>query len=63
GAQGALPPGAAGNAQALGEDRLSLSGQQAPVSPEQQFGMARSMIDNDPRRVAGVVKDWVATDG
>ncbi|HUT41483.1 MAG TPA: flagellar basal-body MS-ring/collar protein FliF [Gammaproteobacteria bacterium] len=63
GAQGALPPGAAGTAQALGEDRLSLSGQQAPVSPEQQFGMARSMIDNDPRRVAGVVKDWVATDG
>jgi flagellar M-ring protein FliF len=63
GAPGALPPGTAGNAQALGEDRLSLSGQQMPVSPEQQFGMARSMIDNDPRRVAGVVKDWVATDG
>ncbi len=63
GAQGALPSGKAGNPQALGEDRLSLSGQQMPVSPEQQFGMARSMIDNDPRRVAGVVKDWVATDG
>jgi flagellar M-ring protein FliF len=63
GPQAALPPGAAGNPQALGEDRLSLSGQQVPVSPEQQFGMARSMIDNDPRRVAGVVKDWVATDG
>lgn len=61
--QGALPPGVQGNPQAQGEERLSLSGQQATVSPEQQFGMARSMIDNDPRRVAGVVKDWVATDG
>ena len=53
----------AGNPLAPGEDRLSLSGQQVPLSPEQQFGMARSMIDSDPRRVAGVVKDWVATDG
>jgi len=63
GPQGALPAGVSGNSQALGEERLSLSGQQLPVSPEQQFGMARSMIDSDPRRVAGVVKDWVATDG
>lgn len=63
GTPGALPQAVGGNPQALGEDRLSLSGQQLPVSPEQQFGMARSMIDNDPRRVAGVVKDWVATDG
>ncbi len=63
GAQGKLPPGTTGSPQALGEDRLSLSGQQASMSPEQQFGMARSMIDSDPRRVAGVVKDWVSTDG
>ncbi|MEZ5542632.1 MAG: flagellar basal-body MS-ring/collar protein FliF [Pseudomonadota bacterium] len=63
GGQAALPQGAAGGAQALGEDRVNLSGQQVPLSPEQQFGMARSMIDNDSRRVAGVVKDWVATDG
>jgi flagellar M-ring protein FliF len=62
-AQGALPPAMAGNPRVPGEDRLSLSGQQPPASPEQQFGMARSMIDSDPRRVAGVVKDWVATDG
>jgi flagellar M-ring protein FliF len=62
-APGALPPGAAGNPQVPGEDRLSLSGQPLPASPEQQFGMARSMIDNDPRRVAGVVKDWMSTDG
>lgn len=61
--QGALPPGMQGNPQMPGEERLSLSGQQVQVSPEQQFGMARSMIDSDPRRVAGVVKDWVATDG
>ncbi|MDX1697486.1 MAG: flagellar basal-body MS-ring/collar protein FliF [Thiohalobacterales bacterium] len=60
---GALPPGQPGQPpQVAGEDRLTLSGQPA-MSPEQQFGMARSMIENDPRRGAHVVKDWVASDG
>lgn len=60
----ALPAGQGGHPQMAGEDRLSLSTQPAPgMSPDQQFGMARSMIDNDPRRGAHVVKDWVASDG
>ena len=61
---GALPPGQAGQQQRAGEDQVSLSHQaSAGVSPEQQFGMARSMIENDPRRGGHVVKDWVASDG
>jgi flagellar M-ring protein FliF len=61
---GALPPGQAGQPQLSGEDQVSLSQQAgAGISPEQQFGMARSMIENDPRRGAHVVKDWVASDG
>jgi flagellar M-ring protein FliF len=61
---GALPPGQAGQPQMAGDDRMSLAGQQgAGMTPEQQFGMARSMIENDPRRGAHVVKDWVASDG
>ncbi len=61
---GALPPGQAGQPQLAGEDQVSLSQQAgAGISPEQQFGMARSMIENDPRRGAHVVKDWVASDG
>ncbi|NNJ95515.1 MAG: flagellar M-ring protein FliF [Halobacteria archaeon] len=63
-APGALPAGQGGQPQMAGEDRLSLSSQPGPgMSPDQQFGMARSMIDNDPRRGAHVVKDWVASDG
>lgn len=61
-APGTLPPAQPGQAQAAGEDRLTLTGQPA-MSSEQQFGMARSMIENDPRRGAHVVKDWVASDG
>ncbi len=61
---GALPPGQAGQQQLAGEDQVSLSQQAATgISHEQQFGMARSMIENDPRRGAHVVKDWVASDG
>jgi flagellar M-ring protein FliF len=48
-------PGSAGNA---GGMPAALQ-----MSPEQQFGMARNMIESDPRRVAHVVKDWVSTDG
>lgn len=63
-APGALPGGQGAPQQLAGEDRLSLSTQAAPgMTPEQQFGMARSMIDNDPRRGAHVVKDWVSSDG
>lgn len=55
GSPGLSLPGHAGQATGM-QSSLQLS-------PEQQFGMARNMIENDPRRVAHVVKDWVSTDG
>lgn len=60
----ALPAGQQGQATVVtGPDGMPMQQMAAPVSPEQQFGMARSMIENDPRRGAHVVKDWVASDG
>jgi flagellar M-ring protein FliF len=48
-------------------DRLSLSGQGTPIklSPsfEQQIAAARTLVGQDPRRAAQVVKDWVSADG
>jgi flagellar M-ring protein FliF len=52
-----------------GEDRLSLSGKGGanPIklqpSFEQQIAAARSLVGQDPKRAAQVVKEWVATDG
>jgi flagellar M-ring protein FliF len=50
-----------------GEDRVSLSGQGKPIklqpSFEQQIAAARTLVGQDPKRAAQVVKDWVATDG
>jgi flagellar M-ring protein FliF len=50
------------------EDRVSLSGQSGkPIklqpSFEQQIAAARTLVGQDPKRAAQVVKDWVATDG
>jgi flagellar M-ring protein FliF len=50
------------------EDRVSLSGQGGkPIklqpSFEQQIAAARTLVGQDPKRAAQVVKDWVATDG
>jgi flagellar M-ring protein FliF len=48
-------------------DRLSLSGQGKPIklapSFEQQIAAARTLVGQDPRRAAQVVKDWVSADG
>ncbi len=53
--------------EADGEDRVSLSGQGKPIklqpSFEQQIAAARTLVGQDPKRAAQVVKDWVATDG
>src|ERR1700691_4279334 len=50
-----------------GQDRVSLSGQGKPIklqpSFEQQIAAARTLVGQDPKRDAQVVKDWVATDG
>ncbi|HTC39273.1 MAG TPA: flagellar basal-body MS-ring/collar protein FliF [Steroidobacteraceae bacterium] len=60
-----------GSSAAAGEDldgdRLSLSGQGKPIklapSFEQQIAAARTLVGQDPRRAAQVVKDWVSADG
>jgi flagellar M-ring protein FliF len=49
-------------------DKVSLSSQTVnpiKLSPsfEQQIAAARSLVGQDPRRAAQVVKDWVAADG
>jgi flagellar M-ring protein FliF len=50
-------------------DRVSLSGKGAAnaikLSPsfEQQIAAARTLVGQDPKRAAQVVKDWVAADG
>jgi len=56
GAGGANLPDVAG-------DRVSLSQGGRPANYEQQVAAARSLIGQDPKRAAGVVKDWVSADG
>ena len=50
------------------DDRVSISGQGGkPIklapSFEQQIAAARTLVGQDPKRAAQVVKDWVAADG
>jgi flagellar M-ring protein FliF len=52
----------------LAGDKISLSGKNVnaiKLSPsfEQQIAAARTLVGQDPRRAAQVVKDWVAADG
>lgn len=52
----------------MAEDRVSLTGEKAgrlaaPDEYEEQLNMARQMAMQDPKRVAQVVKNWVASDG
>ncbi len=50
----------------LVDDEVSLSGGKAiggPQSYDQQLTMAKSMVSEDPKRVAQVVKGWVSADG
>jgi flagellar M-ring protein FliF len=63
----AVKPGAA-TAVELAGDKLSLSdpgtkGIKLAPSFEQQLAAARSLVGQDPKRAAQVVKDWVAADG
>jgi flagellar M-ring protein FliF len=66
-----LTRGSKGTARAedVGADRVSLSGKGASnpikLSPsfEQQIAAARTLVGQDPKRAAQVVKDWVAADG
>jgi flagellar M-ring protein FliF len=56
-----------GAAEDVDADRVSLSGQGKAIklapSFEQQIAAARTLVGQDPRRAAQVVKDWVSADG
>src|ERR1700674_4224646 len=58
---------AGGDAADIEGDRVSLSGQANAIklapSFEQQIAAARTLVGQDPRRAAQVVKDWVSADG
>jgi flagellar M-ring protein FliF len=59
---------AAGGEGDLAGDRVSISGQGGKAiklapSFEQQIAAARTLVGQDPKRAAQVVKDWVAADG
>ena len=60
--------GAGADNEELDGDRVSLTGQAGKaikLSPsfEQQIAAARTLVGQDPRRAAQVVKDWVSADG
>jgi flagellar M-ring protein FliF len=68
----ALPPSAAGNGAAadpLSGNQIALPGHEdqllleAPQSYEKRLEFARKMVDDDPKRVAQVLKNWLANDG
>ena len=59
---------AGGDAGEVAGDRLSISGQggnaiKLAPSFEQQIAAARTLVGQDPRRAAQVVKEWVSADG
>jgi flagellar M-ring protein FliF len=63
-----LRAGAGGDAGDPDGDRVSISGQGGKAiklapSFEQQIAAARTLVGQDPRRAAQVVKDWVSADG
>jgi flagellar M-ring protein FliF len=60
-----LPPGTASEQRPLAEDQLSLGSQPAaaPLSKEQQFAIARELVQKNPQQGAKVLKEWVAADG
>ena len=63
GAEGEAGEGAEGGAMALerkGSEALGLPG---PEGYEDTLEAARQMVDEDPKRVAQVVKSWVGEDG
>jgi flagellar M-ring protein FliF len=60
--------GAGGEGGDLAGDRVSISGQGGDAiklapSFEQQIAAARTLVGQDPRRAAQVVKEWVSADG
>jgi flagellar M-ring protein FliF len=63
GAVVALPDGRTVPASSLGADGSVSPGAGAPLAYEQQVAQARTLVAQDPARVAQVVKQWVSADG
>jgi flagellar M-ring protein FliF len=61
-ATAALPAPAAENAGARAPAAALAGAQSAPLAYEQQLAQARSLVSQDPKRVAQVVRTWVAQD-
>jgi flagellar M-ring protein FliF len=67
--KGKEPPvmfaGAEGQALSAGEEPFALSAPAQPKAPdyESDLNTTRSMVAQDPKRVAQVIKTWVGTDG
>ncbi len=58
--------GGAGDAYPVGDDQLTLGGQQRGLPGggyQQQLQMARNVAEGEPQRAAHVMKQWVADDG
>jgi flagellar M-ring protein FliF len=60
---GMLALGAGGGGADLARDKVTLSGGGGLPNYEQQVAAARSLVTQDPKRAAQVVKEWVTTDG
>ncbi len=60
-AQSREAPVAAAQAEAI-RVQMAQAGANPPLAYEQQLAQARTMVNQDPKRVAQVVKSWVATD-
>ena len=60
-AQSREAPDAAAQAEAI-RVQMAQAGANPPLAYEQQLAQARTMVNQDPKRVAQVVKSWVATD-
>lgn len=60
--QAALPSGSGGTGLALSGQANSAGALAAPTSIESRIEYARNAVKEDPRRVAQVVKEWIATD-
>lgn len=58
----ALPPGMADDQYLLGAAGQAMQ-RAGAAQYEEQLNRARTLVGQDPKRVARVVKDWVATDG
>ncbi len=59
-------PGQLASPQGAGMPGAAMAGMAGSAMPQQsydqQLGRARAMVDEDPARVAGVLKNWVAAD-